>query len=195
MAKIYLVGDKRYSFEKIVSALGEDVDYFQLRLKDVSDEEFLAEAIKYKEICKKRGIKFIINDRVDIAIEVDADGLHIGQDDLSLKEAKSRFKDKIIGVSCRSVDEALKAQVDGADYIGVGAIYETMTKDRAKVISLKGLKEIRDAVDIEIVAIGGIDSSNFKAVYESGADRLAVSSSILSDDNPLKIAKILRSKV
>jgi thiamine-phosphate pyrophosphorylase len=192
MAKIYLVGDKKYGFEKISSALSSDIEYFQLRLKDVSDNEFLKEAKIYKKLCHKRGIKFIINDRVDIALKVDADGVHIGQDDISIDEAKEILKDKIIGVSCRSIKEAKEAQDAGADYIGVGAVYESSTKDGAKVIGLSVLEKIVKSVDIKVVAIGGIDENNFKDVYRVGADMLAVSSAVLSNDNPQKIIKILR---
>ena len=193
MYRLYLVGDKKYSFEKTCEALSEDVEYFQLRLKDVSDEEFLKEAKRYKDICQKRDIKFIINDNLDIAIKVKADGLHIGQDDLSLQEVKKRFSG-IVGVSCRTLDEAQEAKKDGADYIGVGAVFKTTTKEGAKIIGLDALKLIVQKVDIKVVAIGGIDEKNFRLVYEVGADMLAVSSAVLGAKDPKEILKTLRSK-
>ncbi len=192
MAKIYLIGDKKYSFEHISKALTEDVEYFQLRLKNVSDEEFLSEAMKYKEICQKRGIKFIINDNLKVAKKVDADGIHVGQGDDDISHCHRYFKDKIIGLSVHNIEEAKEANELGVDYIGVGAMFETTTKDNANVIGVSGLKEIVAVFDGEVVAIGGIDTTNFQEVYRGGADRLAVCSCVLASDRPEEVVKVLR---
>jgi len=192
MSKIYLVGDEKYSFEHTCKALSKDVAFFQLRLKDVDDEEFLKEALKYKKVCFEKGIKLIINDNLKVAKEVDADGIHVGQDDVSVTECKKEFPNKIIGLSCGSLDEAKEAFLLGVDYIGVGAMYETSTKKDATVIGMEKLKEIVDIATCEVVAIGGIDSSNFQVIYDAGADYIAVSSAVLGAEKPQEIVKVLK---
>ncbi len=192
MAKIYLIGDEKYDCEHTAKALTEDVGYFQLRLKDVDDETFLEEARRYQTLCHDRGIKFIINDRLHIAKILNVDGLHIGQNDLSYAFCREQFPDKIIGLSVGSAEEAKNAFMMGVDYIGLGAMYETDTKKNATVIGLEPLKEIRKIATCDIVAIGGIMIDNFQAVYDAGADMLAVSSAVLGADEPEKVLKILR---
>jgi len=189
--KIYLIGDLKYSFERTKDVIESGVDLFQLRLKDLDKEMIIKEAFRYKEICEKNGVTFIINDYVEIAKTVDADGLHLGQDDMSLTDAKKEFG-KIIGVSCRSIEEAKIAKDSGASYIGVGAVYPTKTKENAKVIGLDGLKQIKEAVDIDIVAIGGIDKRNFKDIEQLGIDSIAISSALLEADDPKKIINTIK---
>lgn len=194
MAKIYLIGDEKYNFEQTSKALTEDVSIFQLRLKNVSEEFFYKEAIKYQEICQKRGITFIINDQLHIAKSVNADGLHIGQDDLSFAFCREQFPDKIIGLTVGNEKEAKEAFLWGVDYIGLGAMYPTKTKKNANVIGLEPLKEIAKIATCDIVAIGGVDTENYQAVYDSGADMLAVSGAVLGSENPAEVLKILRGE-
>ena len=192
MAKIYLIGDEKYSFEQTKKALTEDVAIFQLRLKRCDDERFLQEARQYHDICKERGIKFIINDRLHIAKTIDADGLHIGQDDLSYVFCREQLPDKMIGLSVHDIEEAKHAFMMGVDYIGIGAMYATQTKEDARVIGLEGLVEVVKIATCPVVAIGGITVDNFQALYDAGADMLAVSRGVLDADDPAKVAKILR---
>ena len=192
MAKIYLIGDEKYDFETTKKALTEDVAIFQLRLKEVSDEAFIEEARRYQALCRDRGITFIINDRLHIAKIIDADGLHIGQDDPAYAFCREQFPDKIIGLTVGSEEEAKNAFMMGVDYIGLGAMYATKTKKNAKVIGLEPLKEVAKIATCDVVAIGGIDTHNFQAVYDAGADMLAVSSAVLGSDDPAKTLKILR---
>lgn len=194
MAKIYLIGDEKYDFEQTSRALNEDVDMFQLRLKNASSKAFYEQAKLYKKLCHDRGIKFIINDRVDIALAVDADGLHIGQDDLPYEPCCALFADKIIGLSVGNEKEAKEAFELGVDYIGLGAMYATSTKKNAKVIGIEALERIKRSANCPIVAIGGINSDNFQAVYDGGADMLAVSSAILNHKNPEMVLKVLRGE-
>jgi thiamine-phosphate diphosphorylase len=193
MAKIYLIGDEKYDFEQTKKALTEDVGMFQLRLKNLSEDLFYEEAIKYQALCRKRGITFIINDHLHIAKAVNADGLHIGQDDLSFAFCKERF-DGIIGLTVGDIEEAKEAFSLGVDYIGLGAMYETKTKKNATVIGLNPLREIKKIANCDIVAIGGIDTTNFQEVYDAGADMLAVSAAALGSENPAESLKILRGK-
>jgi len=192
MAKIYLIGDEKYSFEQTKKALTEDVSMFQLRLKNATEEFFYNEAIRYQALCKERGITFIINDYLHVAKAINADGLHIGQDDLSFAFCKERFPDKIIGLTVGNEAEAKEAFLWGADYIGLGAIYPTKTKKNASVIGLEPLKKIAKIATCDIVAIGGIDTTNFQAVYDAGANMLAVSSAVLGSKDPAKVLKTLR---
>jgi thiamine-phosphate diphosphorylase len=189
--KIYLIGDLKYSFERTKEVIESGVDLFQLRVKDIDKNKIIQEALRYKDVCEKNGVTFIINDYVEIAKRVDANGLHLGQDDMSLSEAKKEFG-KIIGVSCRSIEEAKRAKDGGASYIGVGAVYPTKTKENAKVIGLEGLKQIKEAVDIDIVAIGGIDERNFKDIEKLGIDCIAISSALLEKENPKKIINTIK---
>ncbi len=194
MAKIYLIGDEKYDLEHTAKALTEDVAYFQLRLKSSSDEAFLKQARIYQEICKDRGIQFIINDRMHIAKVLQANGLHIGQEDLSYAFCREHFPNKIIGLSTNSVEMAKQAFLMGVDYIGFGAMYATQTKQNANVIGLEPLKEVAKIATCDVVAIGGIDTTNFQAVYEAGADMLAVSGAVLGSDKPAEVLKILRGR-
>ncbi len=194
MAKIYLIGDEKYDFDHTAKALTEDVAYFQLRLKSVSDEVFLKDARRYQSLCHDRGIKFIINDRLHIAKTIDADGLHIGQDDLSYAFCREQLPDKIIGLTVGNIEEAKNAFMMGVDYIGLGAMYATGTKKNARVIGLEPLKEVAKIATCDVVAIGGIDTHNFQAVYDAGADMLAVSGAVLGSDEPAKVLKQLRGE-
>ncbi len=192
MSKIYLISDEKYSFEHTCQALTEDVSMFQLRLKNSSDAEFMKLAVAYKKVCNEKGIKFIINDNLAIVQFIDADGLHIGQDDLAFNFCREKFPNKIIGLTVGNEKEAKEAFMMGVDYIGLGAMYETKTKKNANVIGLETLRNLSKIATCDIVAIGGIDTSNFQDVYDAGADTLAVCSAVLDDEKPEEIVKILK---
>lgn len=170
------------TLEKAVEeAILGGVTMVQLREKDCSSKEFYETAIRIKKITDAYEVPLLINDRADIALAVDADGVHIGQSDLPVKIARKILgKDKIIGVSARNVAQALEAEQNGADYLGVGAMYATGTKKDAKVTSREELLKIRQAVKIPIVVIGGINQktlSNFKGI---GINGLAVVSAVIA---------------
>ncbi len=171
----------------------------QLRAKDVSTRDFIeaARIIKQtiKPIAKKNKIKFIINDRVDIAMLICSDGVHLGQDDLPIKEARKILgKNKVIGISTHNIKEAVLAEKLGADYISFGPIFATSTKnDAQKPKGIDGLKKAREAVKTPIVAIGGITLENVKDVYNAGADSVAVISDILkSKDIKKKVHNFIK---
>ena len=152
----------------------------QLRDKDTSGKDFLEKAMKLRSLTKKYNVKFIINDRVDIAMLCDADGVHVGQSDISADMVRKLIgKEKIIGVSARTVEEAIKAKEDGADYLGVGAMFTTTTKLDAKSVTIDKLKEIKKTVDLPVVAIGGLSLNNIDELKEANVDGYAVVSAIL----------------
>ena len=183
--KLYLVTDSdilegRDFYNCIEEALKGGVTILQLREKDASGKEFLERAIKLRELTKKYNVKFIINDRVDIAMLCDADGVHIGQSDIPANKVRELIgEDKIVGVSARTVEEAIKAKENGADYIGVGAMFTTTTKLDAKAVSIEELKEIKKVVDLPIVTIGGLSLNNIDKLKECDIDGYAVVSAIL----------------
>ena len=169
------------------------VTLVQLREKDISSLEFYNIAIKIKEITDKYDIPLIINDRVDIALAVDASGVHVGQSDFPCEVARRLLgKDKIVGVSVATMEEALKAEKDGADYIGVGAVFPTGTKLDARDVSLEMLKTIKSNISIPVVAIGGINEVNCGLLKESNIDGIAVISAILGKDDIKAAANTLR---
>lgn len=166
----------------------------QLRAKGLSSREFLQSAFTVRKITKDRGVIFIVNDRVDIALIVGADGVHLGQDDLPVKEARRLLEnDKIIGYSTHNIREALEAEKLPLSYISFGPIFPTKTKPDAQTPKgLKGLAEVRKAVKIPIVAIGGITETNMIHVLKQGADSAAMISEVLtSPDIPKKVKKLI----
>lgn len=183
--KLYLVTDsdilrERDFYNSIEEALKGGVTMLQLREKNASGKEFLEKAIKLRELTKKYNVKFIINDRVDIAMLCDADGVHVGQSDIPANKVRELIgEDKIVGVSARTVEEALRAKENGADYIGVGAMFNTRTKLDAKSVSIEKLKEIQEVVKLPVVAIGGLSLSNIDKLKECNVDGYAVVSAIL----------------
>ncbi len=192
---LYLITDPAYSDEKIIDALNAKVDVVQLREKNISSKAFYEKALKYKNICKQHNTKFIINDRVDIALAVDADGLHIGQSDLELKICRKIFPNKIIGVSATNLNEAIKAQQDGADYIGVGSMFPTITKNDAKFVTIDELKQIQKCITIPIVCIGGINLQNINELTKENINNFAICSEILNKPSPSDEVKNFRAKI
>jgi thiamine-phosphate pyrophosphorylase len=191
--KLYLVTDREVLKSKnLTSAIEEGirggVTLVQLREKDLTSLEFYNTAIKVKEITDKYNIPLIVNDRLDIALAIDAAGLHVGQEDMPAPVARRLLgPEKILGVSAATMEEAEKAEKDGADYIGVGAIFPTSTKDDARSVSVELLKEIKARVSIPVVAIGGINSKNVKLINTTNIDGIAVVSDILGKED-IKIA-------
>lgn len=189
---LYLVTNNSEDEEKFLNIIEESlkggVSVVQLREKKAETLEFYNLALKVKEITQKYNVPLIINDRIDIALAIDADGVHVGQSDMPAKTARSMIgEDKILGVSAANIKEAKKAQRDSADYIGVGAVYPTNTKDDATSVPKKELKEIVKSVDIPVVAIGGITQENAHELNDCRIDGLSVVSAIMEAKNP-KIA-------
>ncbi len=198
--KLYLVTDSdilkdRDFYKCIEDAIKGGVTMLQLREKNASGSEFLEKAIKLRALTRKYNVSFIINDRVDIAMLCDADGVHVGQSDIDAKLVRSLIgKNKIVGVSARDLKEAQKAKNDGADYIGVGAMYTTLTKLDAKAVSFDTVKEIKEAIDIPMVLIGGIDLDNLEKLKLLKSDGYAIVSAILKkQDTYLESKKWIES--
>ena len=186
-----LLGDRDLE-DSIELAIQGGVTLVQLREKSISTLKFLQLAIKVKEITSRHHIPLISNDRLDIALAVDADGLHVGQNDLPMLKARELFPNKIIGVSVSTLEEAFLAQQQGADYIGVGAIFSTSTKTDAPDVSLEQLELIKKSVTIPVVAIGGINRTNLQQVMATGIDGVSVVSAILAQENIQMATKQLK---
>lgn len=185
---LYLVTDRQWlkKGEKLAdaveTAVKNGVTCVQLREKSATYAEFLSLAEELKPVCKKYGVPFIINDNVEIALAVDADGVHIGQDDMTVPMARKLLgENKIIGTSAHNVIEAVKAKADGADYIGCGAVFGSRTKTDAGFLGVEGLKEICRQTDLPVVAIGGISRENVPFLADTGVDGIAVVSAILAE--------------
>lgn len=184
--RLYAVTDRtwlrgRSLAEVVEEALQGGVTFLQLREKTLSEEEFRKEAETLKELTAIYHVPFVINDNVEIAKAVDADGVHVGQSDMELREARRILgPDKIIGVSAHNVEEAVRAEQNGADYLGVGAFHDTSTKRDTHVVAKETYQAIREAVSIPIVAIGGISSENISELEGYGVDGAAVVSAIFA---------------
>ena len=171
---VYLVTDRRNKTDEeflniIEEAIKGGTTIVQLREKTASTKEFYDLALRVKEITSRYDVPLLINDRIDIALAVDSEGVHIGQDDMPADIAREIIgDDKILGVSASTVEEAKKAEIDSADYIGSGAVFPTATKDDADSVSKEELKEIVDSIDIPVVAIGGITVENAHTLKGSG---------------------------
>jgi len=192
---LYVVTDRTWLgksslLEQVEDIIKSGATFIQLREKDLSFDEFVKTAKEIKSITDKYKVPFIINDNVDVAVAVDADGVHIGQSDEEIKTAREKLSAyKIIGVSAHSVQEAIKAQQNGADYIGVGAVFNTTTKTDANIVSLEVLKDICNTIKIPVVAIGGISKDNIIKLSGSGVDGVAVISAVFTQ---LDISKATR---
>jgi len=196
---LYLVTDRglaqgRSTLEIVEAAVAGGVTCVQLREKECSTREFIRQAFEIKEFLKARGVPLIINDRVDVAQAVAADGVHLGQTDMPLEIAKKILGGSmIIGISAESLKDALEAEKGGADYLGVSPIFATPTKtDTAPPLGLEGLRSIRKAVSIPLVGIGGLNRENAAAVIQSGGDGVAVVSAIVAAADPAQAAGELR---
>ena len=183
-------------YDKVKKALEGGVTILQLRAKNLGNEDFIKEAKVVKELTKQYGIPFIINDNVDVAKTVDADGVHIGQDDMSITDARQILgDDKIIGVSAHNVLEAVEAEKNGADYLGSGAVFVTETKKDVSNLSKEELKRICESVSIPVVAIGGIGEHNAQLLEGTKISGIAVSSAIFASDDIDAACQNLLSKI
>ena len=186
---LYVVTDRTWLNEKSLESEVEKIcnagaTFIQLREKGITDKEFIAEAKKIKFVTDKYKIPFVINDNIEVAKAVNADGVHIGQNDMEAKKARYILgEDKIIGISAGNLDEALAAEKNGADYIGVGAMFHTDTKQDATSVTFEEVNEITQRVNIPVVAIGGINKDNVLKLSCSGVDGIAVISAIFAEDN------------
>lgn len=190
----YLKGRKL--FQLVEEAILGGVTMIQIREKEMSHEEFKKEALEVQEVCKKYQVPLIINDDVELCKEINADGVHIGQDDLDLKATRKLLgEDKIIGVSAHNLQEAMKAYEDGANYLGVGAVFSTQTKDDATAVSMETLREICQKVDLPVVAIGGINQINILEFMGIDIDGVAIVSSIFASDDIKKASSMLKDKI
>ena len=195
---IYLVTDRDLMSTKTLEEAVEQsikggCTLVQLREKDCSSLDFYNTAINVKKITDKYNVPLLINDRLDIALAIDAAGVHVGQSDLPCSVVRKIIgQDKIIGVSAGNLKNALKAQKDGADYIGVGAMYATGTKKDAKPTSMDELKKIREKVSIPIVVIGGINKERVKDFEGTNIDGLAIVSAIIAQNDICKATEELK---
>lgn len=184
---------KQSLYEQVESALKGGVTCVQLREKELDDEAFLKEAIEISALCKRYGVPFFINDNVEIAIACHADGIHVGQEDMEAAQVRQRVgADMMIGVSVHSVEEALEAVKNGADCLGVGAMFSTSTKTDADVLPKETLRDICAAVDIPVVAIGGIGKSNISQLAGTDVDGVALVSAIFAADDIESECRLLR---
>ena len=193
---LYLVTDKSEDVEKFLNTIEEAIKggttVVQIREKTADTLDFYNLALRVKEITTKYNVPLIINDRVDVALAIDADGVHVGQSDMPCDVTRRLIgENKILGVSAATIEEAKKAQKDGADYIGTGAVFPTQTKDDAPSVTKQELKEIVDSIDIPVVAIGGINLENAHELTDTGISGLSVVSAIMSSDNPKKSSEEL----
>lgn len=187
---VYAVTDRAWVgkmslYQQVEAALQNGATCIQLREKELDDADFLAEAQEMASLCRRYHVPFIINDNVDIAIACHADGVHVGQEDMAASDVRKRVGDQMmIGVSAHTVEEALEAVRNGADYLGLGAVFSTSTKTDAGAMSFDTLKAICDAVEIPTVAIGGISPANIMQLAGSGVDGVAVVSAIFGAPDP-----------
>ena len=184
---------KQSLYEQVECALKGGATCVQLREKELDDEAFLNEAMEISALCRKYGVPFFINDNVEIAIKCRADGIHVGQEDMEASKVRKRVgSDMMIGVSVHSVEEALEAVKNGADCLGVGAMFSTSTKTDVNVMPKETLRDICAAVDIPVVAIGGIGKSNISQLAGTGVDGVALVSAIFAADDIESECRLLR---
>ena len=195
---LYAVTDRhwlgdRTLYEVVKESLDGGATFIQLREKNLDQEHFLEEAKELKKLCAEYKVPFVINDNVDIALEIDADGVHVGQSDMEAGDVRAKLgPDKIIGVSAQTVEQALLAEKHGADYLGVGAVFPTGSKDDAVEVSHETLKAICEAVSIPVIAIGGITVDNTSSLAGTGICGIAVISAIYGQENILEATKKLK---
>ena len=194
---LYAVTDRSWTgekslYEQVEQTLKGGTTIVQLREKELSYEDFLQEGKEIQKLCKEYDVPFVINDNVELAKELDADGVHIGQDDMTISDARKIIgNDKILGVSVQTVEDAIFAEKEGADYLGVGAVFSTSTKLDAVDVSYEMLKNICEAVKIPVVAIGGINKNNILDLQNSGICGVAVVSAIFAEENIFEATKNL----
>lgn len=167
------------------AVLKNGATFLQIREKDLNETDFEVEAQELKRLCAAYRVPFVVNDSIEIAIAIDADGVHVGQSDIKGRDIRAMLGEgKILGISAGRVEEAVAAEKAGADYIGVGAVFGTSTKKDARNLSVEKLREISNSVSIPVVAIGGINASNVMELAGSRVDGIAVVSAIFAAENP-----------
>ena len=195
---LYAVTDRSWLgestlYQQVRDALEGGATFIQLREKELETEAFLEEAREIKALCKKYQVPFVINDSVEIALAVDADGVHVGQSDMEAGDVRRRLgEDKIIGVSAQTVEQALLAQKHGADYLGVGAVFPTGSKADAIEVDMETVKAICGAVNIPVIAIGGIGAGNVMELAGSGICGIAVISALFAQQDIKEAARELK---
>lgn len=195
---LYAVTDRAWTgertlYQQVEAALKGGVTCGQLREKDMDDAAFLREAREIRALCRQYEVPFIVNDNVDVAIACGADGIHVGQEDMAAAEVRRLAGEgMILGVSVHTVEEALEAVQNGADYLGLGAVFPTSTKTDVDQMPNKTLRAICDAVDVPVVAIGGINRDNIGKLSGSGVDGVALVSAIFSADDIEAVCRELR---
>ena len=201
MLLLYAVTDQSWLKEGetlldvVKEVLKNGATFLQIREKDLNEAAFEAEAKKLQNICKEYQVPYVVNDNVEIALKIGADGVHVGQSDIKGRDIRAMIgEDKILGISAGTVEEAIAAEKAGADYIGVGAVFGTSTKKNARNMTMDRLKEIVEAVNIPVVAIGGINSQNISELSGSKVDGVAVVSAIFAAENPGEATKDLLAK-
>lgn len=183
---LYAVTDRawlngRTLYEQVEEALKGGATFIQLREKTLDEETFLQEAVEIQNLCKKYNVPFVVNDNVDIAVKMNADGVHVGQSDMEAGDVRAKIgASKILGVSAQTVEQAVLAEARGADYLGVGAVFPTGSKDDADDVSHETLKAICEAVNIPVIAIGGISKGNVLELKGTGICGVAVISAIFA---------------
>ena len=201
MLLLYAVTDRAWVgrqslYEQVHDALLGGVTTVQLREKNLSEDEFIFEAIKIGEFCRSFNVPLIINDNVDVALKSGADGVHVGIEDTPVSDIRKRVpKDFIIGATCKTISQALSAQKAGADYMGVGAVFPSPTKKNAVRITTEQLREICSSVSIPAVAIGGINAENLSELKGGGMAGIAVVSALFAAENIEKAAAELKEKI
>ena len=196
---LYAVTDRTWLgeetlYQQVEKTLKGGATFIQLREKHLDDAAFLEEAVELKELCRRYHVPFVINDNVEIALKMDADGVHVGQSDMEAGNVREKLgPDKIIGVSAQTVEQAVLAEQRGADYLGVGAVFPTGSKDDADDVSHETLKAICDAVSIPVIAIGGISRNNIMELAGSGICGIAVISAIFAQPDIEAATKELRT--
>ena len=193
--KLYVITDGRLrdEIESATLALEGGATAIQLRMKRASTRQMIEKGVKIRRMVEDYNALLFVDDRVDVALAVGAHGVHLGPEDMPLKMARRIAPELLIGATVHSVKEAIKAQKEGADYIGAGSVYPTSSKENAVVIGLKNLESIVESVSIPVVAIGGINAENVRDVLSTGVDGIAIISAILAAENPKEeTRKILR---
>ncbi len=197
MLKLYAITDRQWLKEKtlpqaVEEAIKGGATFIQLREKDTPYDQFKAIAIEVKKITDKYNIPFVINDNVELCKEIDADGVHVGADDMSVKKAREILgENKIVGGTARTLERAIKAYNEGADYLGIGAVFNTTTKSGTTRMTKELAQEINKTVNIPTVAIGGINKENASKLKDYGVSGIAVVSAVFAQDNITEACKEL----
>lgn len=196
---LYAVTDRSWLngatlYSQVEAALKGGATFIQLREKNLDEAHFLEEAKEIKKLCREYGVPFVINDNVELTLEVDADGVHVGQSDMEAGDVRAKLgPDKIIGVSAQTVEQALLAEAHGADYLGVGAVFPTGSKEDAVEVEHETVKAICKAVKIPVIAIGGISKNNVLELSGNGLCGIAVISAIFAQEDIESATKELKA--